>query len=124
MSRFTDHPELYDKPICLSEAAKCDPMLTIREFFAEYRLSSLREIQDQIQRTCLTTEGPAFDGPEGRSTLLRYSDKLIVLLEAASHLQQTFAASEKASIADHAMIQHSRFMCDYTRAAELAKGLH
>jgi hypothetical protein len=88
MSRFQDHPNIYDQLICLSKEQLRDPMLTIKDFFANYRLSELRKIQDDIQKVCLTSEDAAFSDPKGRSNLLRYNDKLICLLEAASRLHE------------------------------------
>ena len=90
MSRFKDHPNIYNQLICLSEKDKQAPMGVIKDFFADYRLSELRDIQDQIQRVCLTSDDGAFTKPEARSNLLSYNDKLICLLEAASYLQDWF----------------------------------
>ncbi len=90
MSRFKDHPNIYDQLICLSEKDKQAPMGVIKDFFADYRLSELRDIQDQIQRVCLTSYEGAFTQSEARSNLLSYNDKLIRLLEAASYLQDWF----------------------------------
>jgi hypothetical protein len=90
MSRFIDHCEIYDQPICLSEKDKQTPMEVIKDFFVDYRLSELRDIQDQIQRVCLTSDEGAFTQSEARSNLLSYNDKLIRLLEAASYLQDWF----------------------------------
>jgi len=90
MSRFKDHPSFYDHPICLSETDKQSPMEVVKGFFADYRLSELRDIQDQIQKVCLTTDDGVFGKAESRSNLLSYNEKLIRLLEAASYLQDWF----------------------------------
>lgn len=90
MSRFKDHPQIYDQLICLSEKEKEAPLEAVKDFFADYRLSELRDIQDQIMKVCLTSEEGAFTKSEARSNLLSYNDKLIILLEAASYLQDWF----------------------------------
>jgi hypothetical protein len=90
MSRFKDHPEIYDQLICLSEKDKQAPMEVMKDFFADWRLGELRDIQDQIQRVCLTSDKGAFTQPEARSNLLYYNDKLIRLLEVAFYLKDSF----------------------------------
>jgi hypothetical protein len=90
MSRFKDHPNIYDQLICLSEKDKQAPIEVIKDFFADFRLSELRDIQDQIQRVCLTSDEGSFNQSDRRSTLLSYNEKLIRLLEAAFYLKDSF----------------------------------
>jgi hypothetical protein len=95
MSHFQQHRELYDKPVWLSKEEEKDPIKVIKDFFDDYRLSELRDIQDQIQKVCLTSDDAAFSLAESRSNLLCYNDKLIRLLEAASYLQDWFVPLAK-----------------------------
>jgi hypothetical protein len=95
MSRFKDHPQVYDQLICLSEKEKKAPKEVVKDFFTDYRLSELRDIQDQILRVCLTSDEGTFARAEARSNLLSYNDKLILLLEAASYLQDWFVPLSK-----------------------------
>lgn len=90
MSRFKDHPAIYDQLISLSEKEKQAPIEVIKDFFADYRLSEVREIQDQIQKVCLTSDDALFSQPETRSNLIFYNEKLIRLLEAACQLREVF----------------------------------
>jgi hypothetical protein len=90
MSHFKDHPNIYDQVICLSEKDKQAPLEVIKDFFADYRLSEIRDIQDQIQKVCLTSDDAAFSQSEGRSNLIYYNEKLIRLLEAACQLREVF----------------------------------
>jgi hypothetical protein len=123
-SRFAENPHIYDQVICLSEAARRDPMPTIRDFFAEYRLGQLREIQDRIEKTCLTAEGPVFNNAEARSALLRYNDKLIGLLEAVSQLQGMFASSRQGTGRECTTNKPILMRHDYTQVASLVRGIH
>ena len=96
MSRFKDNSRIYDQLICLSEKEKFAPMEVVKDFFAYYRLSELRNIQDQIQQVCLTSEEGEFTQAKSRFNLLAYNDKLIRLLEAASHLNEVLVPSVSA----------------------------
>ena len=93
MSQFKDNSRIYDQLICLSEKEKLAPMEVVKDFFAYYRLSELRNIQDQIQQVCLTSEEGAFSQSKSRSNLLAYNHKLIRVLEAASHLSEMLLPS-------------------------------
>jgi len=124
MSRFTDHPEIYDQLICLSKVQISDPMLTIKDFFANYRLSELRKIQDDIQRVCLTSEDAVFSDPHGRSNLLRYNDKLICLLETASQLQEKLNSPNKASKPEHATTISTPVRSNYKQISEVVSAIN
>ncbi len=124
MSHFDDHANIYDQLICLSKEQIGDPMLTLRDFFANYRLSELRKIQDDIQKVCLTTEGAAFGDPAGRSHLLRYNDKLICLLEAASRLQENFISADKAPKPEGATSGPMAVKDNYTQISEIVSRIN
>jgi hypothetical protein len=124
MSRFNDHPDIYDQLICLSKEQIIDPTLTIRDFFATYRLSELRKIQDDIQKVCLTTEDSAFSGAKGRSNLLRYNDKLICLLEAASQLQEKFKSPNNVHKPEDPTTVSTPLRSNYKQASELVSAIN
>jgi hypothetical protein len=124
MSRFTDHPDFYDPLICLSNDQKSDPSLTIRDFFANYRLSELRKIQDEIQKVCLTSEDAAFSDPKGRSNLLRYNDKLICLLEAASHLQEKLNSPNRVANPERAITIMTPAKSNYKQVSEIVSAIN
>ena len=124
MSRFKDHPDIYDQPICLTKEQISDPNLTIKDFFANYRLSELRKIQDDIQKVCLTSEDAAFSDPNGRSNLLRYNDKLICLLEAASQLQEKLNSPNKVANAERAITVSPPAKSNYKQVSELVSAIN
>lgn len=124
MSRYNDHPQIYDQLICLSKEQISDPMLTIRDFFATYRLSELRKIQDDIQKVCLTTEDAAFCDPKGRSNLLRYNDKLICLLEAASQLQEKLHFPNKMPKQETATTLSTPIRSNYRQVSEVVSAIN
>jgi hypothetical protein len=124
MSRFKDHPAIYDQLICLSKEQISDPTLTIRDFFASYRLSELRKIQDDIQKVCLTSEDAAFSDPQGRSNLLRYNDKLICLLEAASQLQERLNSPNKVPKPERATTISTSVKSNYKQVSEVVSAIN
>jgi hypothetical protein len=124
MSRFKDHPDIYDQLICLSKEQISDPTLTIRDFFASYRLSELRKIQDDIQKVCLTSEDAAFSDPQGRSNLLRYNDKLICLLEAASQLQEKLNSPNKVANPERAITISTPARSNYKQVSEVVSAIN
>jgi hypothetical protein len=67
MSHFQKNKEFYDKPIRLSEGEKKDPFIVLDEFFTDYNLSEIREINQQADQACLTTDTPPFDDPDKRN---------------------------------------------------------
>jgi hypothetical protein len=124
MSRFKDHPEIYDQLICLSKEQISDPVLTIKDFFANYRLSELRKIQDDIHKVCLTSEDASFSNPLGRSNLLRYNDKLICLLEAASQLQEKLNSQNKATKPERATTKSTPVKSNYKQISEVVSAIN
>jgi hypothetical protein len=124
MSRFADYPKIYDQLICLPKEQISDPNLTIKDFFANYRLSELRKIQDDIQKVCLTSEDAAFSDPKGRSNLVRYNDKLICLLEAASQLQETLNSPNKVPNPERAIPVSTPAKSNYKEVSEIVSAIN
>ncbi len=124
MSHFQQHREFYDKPIWLSKEEEKDPMKVIKDFFDDYRLSELRDIQDQIQKVCLTSDEGTFSLAESRSNLLCYNDKLIRLLEAAAYLKDSFvplAKELKTEVLPKKVTPDSKFD---VRVSDLVRGIN
>ena len=91
MSHFKQHQEFFDKPIRLSEDEEKEPIKVLEEFFTDYRLSEIREINQQTNRVCLTSDIPPFQDPEERDRLLSYREREEKLIEAAAillHIQK------------------------------------
>ena len=89
MSHFQQHHQFYDKPIRLSEEEKKDPIKVIDEFFTDYNLSEIREINHDVDRVCLSSDAPPFQDPEERDLLISYRESEEKVLEAASVLLET-----------------------------------
>jgi hypothetical protein len=124
MSRFKDNSNIYDQVICLSEKEKQAPLEAVKDFFADYRLSELRDIQDQIMKVCLTSEEGAFTKSEARSNLLSYNDKLIILLEAASYLRDWFVPLAN-EIKTEVLPKKAKAVKEYDmRVSDLVKGIN
>jgi hypothetical protein len=92
MSHFQKNKEFYDKPIRLSEGEKKDPFIVLDEFFTDYNLSEIREINQQADQACLTTDTPPFDDPDKRNQVIYYRESEEKVLEAASILLQNRAS--------------------------------
>src|SRR6185312_4919416 len=124
MSLYQLNRDFFDKPIVLSEFQIKDPIMVIRNFFEDYRLSELRDIQDRIQRLCLTSDESAFNESSKRSNLLSYNDKLIRLLEAAFYLKDSFVplANElKTEVLPKRTLPVRKFD---SRVSDLVKGIN
>jgi len=89
MSHFQQHPAFFNKPIKLTEEEKKDPMSVIIDFFTDYNLSEVREINQSIDHICLTSDAPPFDDPEERDNLLSFRENEEKLMEAALLLMET-----------------------------------
>jgi hypothetical protein len=72
MSHFEQHKDFFDKPIRLTETEGKAPLKIIEEFFTDYRLSEVREINEQMVHTCLSSDNYPFDDPDQRDRLLNY----------------------------------------------------
>ena len=88
MSHFQQHPAFFNKPIKLTEDEKKDPMRVIIDFFTDYNLSEVREIHQNIDHICLTSDAPPFDDPEERDNLLSFRDSEEKVMEAALILME------------------------------------
>jgi len=89
MSHFQQHPAFFNKPIKLTEEEKEDPMSVIIDFFTDYNLSEVREIYQNINHICLTSDAPPFDDPEERDNLLSFRESEEKVMEAALILMET-----------------------------------
>lgn len=83
MSHFIGHPAFFDEPIFLKPEQQLEPIQVTRDFFADYCLSELQQIQEGIKWQRLTTDQPSFSTSEDRANHLLYQEKLICLLVAA-----------------------------------------
>jgi hypothetical protein len=86
MSHVQQHKEFFNKPIYLSEEEKNAPLDVIKEFFADFSLSEVREIHEQMDQACLATDSHPFDQPEERDQLMFFRRKEEKALEAALQL--------------------------------------
>lgn len=64
-------------------------MRVIIDFFTDYNLSEVREIHQNIDHVCLTSDVPPFDDPEERDNLLSYRESEEKFMEAALILMET-----------------------------------
>ena len=94
MSHFQQHQEFYDKPIRLSEEEQNDPLKVIDEFFTDYTLSEIREINHDVDRVCLSSDAPPFHDPEERDLLISFREGEEKVLEAASILVESKKAEQ------------------------------
>jgi hypothetical protein len=94
MSHFQQHQEFYDKPIRLSEEEKNDPLKVIDEFFTDYNLSEIRELNHDVDRVCLSSDAPPFHDPEERDLLISFRESEEKVLEAASILMKSQKAGQ------------------------------
>ena len=95
MSHFQQHQEFYDKPIRLSEEEIKDPLKVIDEFFSDYNLSEIREINHDVDRVCLSSDAPPFHDPEERDLLISYRESEEKVLEAAAVLLENQTAERQ-----------------------------
>lgn len=89
MAHFQKHPAFFNKPIILTDEEKNDPMSVIIDFFTDYNLSEVREIHQNIDHVCLTSNAPPFDDPEERNNLLSFRESEEKVMEAALILMET-----------------------------------
>ncbi len=89
MSHFQQHPAFFNKPIRLTEEEKKHPIRVIIDFFTDYNLSEMREINQNIDHVCLTSDVPPFDDPEERDNLLSYRESEERVMEAALIIMET-----------------------------------
>jgi hypothetical protein len=92
MSHFQQHKDFYDKPIHLFDWEKKDPLAVLDQFFTDYSLSEIREMNQQADHICLSTDTYPYNDPEERDRLLAYRKSEERLVEAASILLQNSEA--------------------------------
>ena len=86
MYRFMDHPDFYNRPICLIQNA--EPLTVVSRFFADFSLSELRNILWNWFEAAITSDNDLYSDPEDRATLLYRYRRLEELIEAAFVLNQ------------------------------------
>jgi hypothetical protein len=86
MSHFQRHPEIFDKPIYLTEEEMKSPLDIIEDFFSDYRLCDIREIHRDTVEACLSTDIAPFEDAERRAELILYSYCEERMMEAATLL--------------------------------------
>lgn len=83
MSPFQLQSKFYNHPVRLSEEQLVDPGTVLRDFFADYNLSEVREILNANAEVCLTSDIHPYDAGERRADFMHFQQKLECLLEAA-----------------------------------------
>jgi hypothetical protein len=95
MYHFQQHQEFFDKPIRLSDQEKANPISVIEGFFTDYRLSEIRELNQQMDHICLSTDSPPFQDADERDRLLGYREDEEKALEAAFLIWRNSDSSAK-----------------------------
>jgi hypothetical protein len=95
MCHFQQHQEFFDKPIRLSDQEKTNPISVIDGFFTDYRLSEIRELNQQMDHICLSTDSPPFQDADERARLLCYREDEEKALEAAFLIWRNSESSAK-----------------------------
>ena len=86
MSHFHEHRDFYNSPIYLTDEQQANPVQVFSDFFVDYHLIDIRQLQAEITETCLTTDMPPFTEAEERANFLSFQRKLMSVLEAAAVL--------------------------------------
>jgi hypothetical protein len=95
MYHFQQHKEFFDNPIHLSDQEKVNPIRVIDGFFTDYSLSEIRELNQQMDHICLSTDSPPFEEPDERDRLLCYRKDEERVLEAAFVLLRNLDSAAK-----------------------------
>jgi hypothetical protein len=95
MYHFQQHKEFFDEPVHLSDEEKVSPIKVIDGFFTDYSLSEIRELNQQMDHICLSTDSPPFEEPDERDRLLCYRKDEERVLEAAFLLSRNFDSAAK-----------------------------
>jgi hypothetical protein len=95
MSHFQLNQHFFDEPMRLSEYEKADPLEVFDGFFTDYKLGEIRELNQQIDHICLSTDSPPFQDFNERARLLMYRQDEERLLEAALLLLRNSGSSPK-----------------------------
>lgn len=83
MSHFQQHREFYNRAIMLTAEEQQDPLPVLDNFFTDYKLSEIREMNQNVDTLCLTTDDPPFDDATTRDSIMAYRRSEERLLEAA-----------------------------------------
>lgn len=83
MSHFQQHREFYNRAIMLTPEEQQDPLPVLDNFFTDYKLSEIREMNQNVDTLCLTTDDPPFDDATTRDSIMAYRRSEERLLEAA-----------------------------------------
>lgn len=83
MSYYINHPEFFNGPVRLTQEEQQDPISVVSQFFADFSLSEIREINEQVTHICLATDMPPFENPTERDRLICYREYQERVLEAA-----------------------------------------
>ena len=86
MNIINDLKLLDDHTPLLSQEKKENPLQTLKELAANYKLDELREYISVMVEVCLTTESSDFSEPMQRSDLLTQGRHLLKIVEAAYQL--------------------------------------
>jgi len=88
MSHFQRKKEIFNKPLRLTEEEEANPILAIDEFFQKYNLSEVRQLNQQMDQVCLSTDSPPYEDADERAVLLSYREDEETVMEAAFLLWQ------------------------------------
>lgn len=91
MNPFESHPDFFNQPLRLSEEEKEQPLETLRDFFDNCPLSTVRKILWNMVETSLSLPHSVYDDAGERRYLLWFYRQLEATLEASLLL----SASEK-----------------------------
>jgi hypothetical protein len=94
MYHFQQHKEFFDKPVRLSDQETVNPISVIDCFFTDYSLSEIRELNQQMDHVCLSTDSPPFQEPSERDHLLCYRTDEERVLEAAFLLSRNYVPAK------------------------------
>jgi len=83
MSTFLEHLDFFDHPIMLPEEFRQAPLLFLKRFFSDYKLSELWDLQFKVLETCLSSGYPPFDDAQERADIILFHKNKQLLFEAA-----------------------------------------
>jgi hypothetical protein len=95
MSEFTNHPELFNRPVRLDKEETANPLKVISQFFEDYSLSEIRDHNRQMDCVCLSADSEGFQEPGDRDFLLCYRNEEERVLEAAFLLSRNYDVADK-----------------------------
>jgi hypothetical protein len=101
MSHFQEHRDFYNNPIYLTEKQQANPVQVFSDFFTDYHLVDIRQIQGEVTETCLTTDMPPFTDAEERANFLSFQRKLMSVLEAAALLAKESDPNSTDNFSNH-----------------------